>query len=222
MPLLERATWPAQAFARFGVRAAPFELVLADSAVKYYVVAPPQGLQRFAELRDLAALRLEELFGTASAAWRISADWNSRRSFLCCAVANDLLAPLEAFAGTRLLGAAPVFVRRFNAAAAALGRTPTWFVCCVGGWVTAAYFDAGACHCVRSTALPQPDALARWLGHEALLANRPLAQVHLVAADSQTLTIAGANVHRIAATPREMRELQLLAALAASPTAVAA
>ena len=238
----DRANWPAavfgpragepasaggaatltQAFTRFGAGAAPFDLLLADSAVKFFVVTPPQGLQRFTELHDLAALRLEELFGTDSAAWRISADWNSRQPFLCCAAANELLAPLEAFAGARLRSAAPNFVRRFNAAAASFGRKPAWFVCSVGGWVSAAYFDAGACHCVRSTALPQPEALARWLGHEALLANRPLGLVHLVT-DQEALTIPGANVQRVATSARDLRELQLLAALAPnSPTPVAA
>jgi hypothetical protein len=214
----DRARWPAQLTQAPGFAAAfttPFEAVLADSAVKYFVVTPPKGLQRFAELRDLAQMRVAELFGTDSAQWRIGADWNARRPFLCCATPAELLAPLQSYAGSKLVSAAPIFVRRYNAAAPRFARGGAWFVCCVGAWVTAGYFEAGACHTVRSTALPQRDVLARWLGQEALLANRPLAEVWLADAAQEGLALAGANVHRIDARPHEMRDLHLLAALAA-------
>jgi hypothetical protein len=222
-PATERARWPARVaatpeFASTGFGATPFEAVLADSAVKYFVVTPPKGLQRFAELRDLAQMRVAELFGTDSAQWRIGADWNARQPFLCCATPADLIAPLQSFAGSKLVSAAPIFVRRYNAAAHRFARGGAWFVCAVGSWVTAGYFEAGACHTVRSTALAQRDALARWLGQEALLANRPLTEVWLADAAQEGLTLSGANVHRIDAKPHELRDLQLLAALAARAT----
>ncbi len=217
----QRAVWPAQVFSELAAPTTAFDVVLADSAVKYFVVAPPQGLQRFSELRDLAQMRVAELFGSDSAQWRISGDWNASEPFLCCAVPNDLLAPLEAYAGNKLLSAAPIFVRRFNAAAGQMHRAPAWFVCCVGGWVSAAYFEGGACRSVRSTALTQHAALGRWLGQEALLANRPLTEVWLVQEppqdrQPQDLVIAGANVRRIAAKPHELRDLELLGQLAPS------
>ncbi len=215
----QRASWPAQALHATGAAGAAFHAVLADSVVRYFVVTPPQGLQRFAELRDYAQMRVAELFGGDSALWRVSADWSASRPFLCCAAPADLLAPLEAYAGNKLASAAPIFVRRCNAAAGQMRRTPGWFVCCVGGWVSAAYFEGGACHAVRSTALAQHDSLGRWLGQEALLANRPLTDVWLVDPSEQQAAIAGANVHRIGAKANDMRDLALLEWLATAPVA---
>lgn len=237
----QRAAWPAQVFSEIAAPTTAFNVVLADSAVKYFVVAPPQGLQRFSELRNLAQMRAAELFGSDSAQWRISGDWNPSQPFLCCAVPNDLLAPLIAYVGTKLLSAAPIFVRRYNAAAAQLRGAPAWFVCRAGGWVSAGYFEGSACRSVRSTALAQPAALGRWLGQEALLANLPLTEVWLAQEQAQDgraqdrqpqdrhaqdqqpqdqqpqdLVIAGANVRRIATRRDELRDLELLGQLATS------
>lgn len=188
----------------------PLQVVLADSLVRFFAVQPPLGMQRFEELRELAALRFEELFGTQTLLWRISGDWSTRQPFLCCAAPAELMEAIEAAAGRRLMSVAPLFVRRFNQVSGRLPRHAFWFVCRSGGWVSAACFEGSACHSVRSTPLAARDELARWLAHEALLANRPLNELWLVDATESPLAIEDTAVHLPAAGLRDMRLLAVL------------
>ena len=211
LPAGSRTQLQAALAALTGDRSLPLDVVLADSAVKFFAVQPPQGLQRFEELRELAALRFEELFGTDSALWRISADWSTRRPFLCCAAPAELIEALEAVRGRRPMTIAPIFVRRFNDAAREFPRQVLWFVCRDGGWVTAACFEGSTCHYVRSTSLAARDSLARWLGQEALLANRTLSDVWLADTADEASAIEGASVRQIdTALLRDMRLMGVL------------
>ena len=209
--IADRGQMQAALGAVIGSRRAPLQVVLADSLVKYFTVQPPLGMQRFEELRELASLRFEELFSTPALRWRISGDWNTRRPFLCCAASAELIEAIEAAAGRWLMSVAPIFVRRFNDIARRIPRHSVWIACRTGAWVTAACFEGGACHGVRSTALAARDDLARWLAHEALLANRPLRELWLADTADAPLAIEGAVVHRIPASAQ--RDLRLMTVL---------
>ena len=193
---------------------AALDVVLSDDIIKLFVVDPPAGLTRFSDLEAVATVRFEELFGLEAAEWRISADWHAQRRFMASAAPRWLLAALDD-RSRKVVCIEPAFVRSCNA----LAREPfEWLVCRYPDYLTAASFDGATCQLVRSGVLEANQPWAPWLQREALLANRPLRRVAVMASNGVDHTAKGVADVRTIEPPRHM---QLLATLRLSASVTA-
>lgn len=147
----------------------PVTVVLSDDLVRLWQVTPPAGATRVADLEAAAALRYQALFGTATAGWKLSADWNATQPFLAAALPEALLAQLTAAAASarfHLVEVVPQFVAALNQYRK-LRRPGAWFGVVHGGVLSVAAFDGRQLAAVRTAPVP-PGADRDWLeGHVA-------------------------------------------------------
>ena len=114
--------------AAYGARL-PVRVVLSDDWVRRWMVTPPQNATRLADCMSAAAARFQALFGEAPSDWQLTADWDTRRPFLACAMPLWLLAVLRQVAREYrlvLLEVAPQFVVAWNRWRAQLTEV-AWF-----------------------------------------------------------------------------------------------
>jgi hypothetical protein len=81
-----------------GTAGASLECKIGDAIARYFVVVPPNNAHRSADLRLVAELRFETLFGDRAADWLVNAQWSATRPFLAGAVPRSLLASLSSAA----------------------------------------------------------------------------------------------------------------------------
>jgi hypothetical protein len=159
----------------------PADIVLSDTWVRSWMVAPPQNAASLADCRAAANARFQVLFGESMADWELQADWDARRPFLACAVPRKLLAALlQAASDNRLVlrTVAPQFVVAWNRWRASL-QEGNWFGVLGREMLTCAVLGRHGPVTLREVALPDeaardqrlfPEILAR----EALRLNVPM------------------------------------------------
>ncbi|KAF1016124.1 MAG: hypothetical protein GAK31_01608 [Stenotrophomonas maltophilia] len=79
----------------------PLHVVLDDRFARLWQVTPPPVLSLWSgaeDLRSLAAMRLQQLYGENPADWQIGADWQALRPFVATALPRATLAALQAVA----------------------------------------------------------------------------------------------------------------------------
>ena len=159
------------------------EVVIGDELARYFVLAAPEGCESLAELKGVAALRLQDLHAVEPAAWQISADWRARGDFLCCALPQAVLdAVREATAGRTLRSLAPAFVRLLDGAFLGGGRDG-WVAARINGRATAAWREHGRCRLVRSSTVCAA-ALGPWVDTLATVSGRTAGVPQLIDADA--------------------------------------
>ena len=183
-----------------GVAGLPASVVLADDLLRLWLVTPPPGVARLADLEAAAALRFQTLYGESAAGWKVTADWRSTRPFCAAAVPLPLLMMLEQGAAARqlaLVAVLPHFIDAWNRWSGAL-QPGAWFGQLSGQVLTLGVSpQRGRLHAVRTLALPAgPDLLALMLQREALLLDVPAPSLLQVAgplpASWQRPAVAGA------------------------------
>jgi hypothetical protein len=95
----------------------PARIVLSDSWVRRWMVAPPQNATSLADCQAAASVRFQALFGEAMSDWHLAADWDARQPFLACAIPRSLLTSLQRVASEHrmvLLEVVPHFVAAWN------------------------------------------------------------------------------------------------------------
>lgn len=144
-------------------RHARLAIVLPDKAARFFKVVPPQNMAGFSELRAVAALRFETLFGLPAAEWRIEADWQGNQPFLACALPQSLIASLRQFAecqGLSLTRVQPAFIQRWNEVCPRLSGEASWFMSAADHRATAVAISRGVLTDVFQMELP-----SGWLQH---------------------------------------------------------
>ena len=73
------------------VRAAPkrqavVHAVVSSDIARHWIVEPPSGVSSLGELRQVAAARFGQIFGSSADAWFITGDWRVGRALLCAAI----------------------------------------------------------------------------------------------------------------------------------------
>ncbi|MBI3729834.1 MAG: hypothetical protein HY254_16070 [Burkholderiales bacterium] len=161
-------------FANYPDRKGLLEIILDDVLVKFFVLAPPAHAQSLKDFHAAAQMRLETLFSVSSDDWLISADWQSNRPALVCAIPKTLLAKINGASkksGQRILSLQPRFVWMWNQCKQRFS-TGTWFVSVKEKAMTLAAFQDGSLRMVKTILLPEAsdDAWLRTqLQREAML-----------------------------------------------------
>lgn len=144
-------------------RHARLAIVLPDKAARFFKVVPPQNMAGFSELRAVAALRFETLFGLPAAEWRIEADWQGNQPFIACALPQSLIASLHQFAvhrGLALTHVQTAFIQRWNEACPRLSGEASWFMSAADHRAMAVAINRGGLTDVFQMELPPG-----WLQH---------------------------------------------------------
>jgi hypothetical protein len=148
----------------------PLAVTLGDELVRLFMVAPPGNARGLGDIRAVAALRFQRLYGDDLAAWRLTFDGAVDRPFLACAMPQALHATLLDLAAAHrlaLTAITPRFVTAWNAEHRRLD----------GAWLGVVREDAITLGCVdvppgggaaglvavHRLALPATGADARWL-----------------------------------------------------------
>lgn len=71
------------------------EVIAGNDVAIHWVQEPPASTASFAELRLVAGARCAHLYGGTPADWRIAGDWHPSRPFVCCALPQDAVLPIE-------------------------------------------------------------------------------------------------------------------------------
>ncbi|ASG25226.1 hypothetical protein [Nitrospirillum viridazoti] len=96
----------------------PLSVTLGDDLVRLFMVAPPGNARGLGDIRAVAALRFQRLYGEDIAAWRLTFDAAVDQPFLACAMPQALHAALLDLARTHrlaLTAVTPRFVTAWNA-----------------------------------------------------------------------------------------------------------
>ncbi|MEA1648665.1 hypothetical protein UAJ10_06515 [Nitrospirillum sp. BR 11164] len=96
----------------------PLSVTLDDDLVRLFMVAPPGNARGLGDIRAVAALRFQRLYGDDLAAWRLTFDAAVDRPFLACAMPQGLYDALLDLARTHrlaLIVLTPRFVTAWNA-----------------------------------------------------------------------------------------------------------
>lgn len=159
----------------------PVRIVLSDTWVRRWMVAPPQNAASLADCQAAAMARFQTLFGEQVSGWHLAADWDARQPFLACAIPRSLLAALQQVASEHklvLLEIAPQFVVAWNRWRKHL-QAGTWFGVMHHQVLTLAVIGQNGLEAIRDVTLPGeaiedqhrvPEILAR----EALRLNVPM------------------------------------------------
>lgn len=145
----------------------PVSIVLSDELARIWQVTPPPACSRFADLEAAAALRFQGLYGTSAAGWNITADWDTKQSFLAAAVPEALLSVLVQAARDQrchLVEVAPHFVVSMNRWRK-LRRPGSWFGALHAGVLTLAAYDDRKLAAVRTVSVPK-GADRAWLDEQ--------------------------------------------------------
>jgi hypothetical protein len=77
------------------MRSGIVDVIAGNDVALHWVQSPPASLTSFAELRLVAQARCAHLYGGAPGDWRIGADWQASRPFVCVALPQDVVLPIE-------------------------------------------------------------------------------------------------------------------------------
>ncbi len=160
----------------------PVDLVVPDTWVRLFMLAPPKNVLGLKDLQVAAAARFEALFGNPHEAWRIDADWSVNKTFLACAISVSLLAALSQQCrrhGVTLRSLRPALLDRLNRISVSPRSKNCWLVLADGPIVSYAAFESEGLLAVRTQTLSQPlvrDAAADFLSLEALKLGLPIPQ----------------------------------------------
>ncbi|MBL0420154.1 hypothetical protein JI739_07315 [Ramlibacter sp. AW1] len=77
------------------------DLVTSPRLAVHWVQRAPAAAAGLAELRQVAAARCAQLFGGTATDWRITGDWRRHGSFVCAALPEAFVRPLEAALASR-------------------------------------------------------------------------------------------------------------------------
>ncbi|MEC4590281.1 MULTISPECIES: hypothetical protein [Nitrospirillum] len=148
----------------------PLAVTLGDDLVRLFMVAPPGNARGLGDIRAVAALRFQRLYGEDIAAWRLTFDAAVDQPFLACAMPQALHTALLDLARTHrlaLTAVTPRFVTAWNAEHRRLDGA--WLgVAQAGAIITLGCVDvppgggAAGLMAVHRLALP-PGVDARWL-----------------------------------------------------------
>lgn len=78
-----------------GLGAGPLDVIAGNDLALHWVQTPPASVASFSELRLVAQARCAHLYGGSPEDWRIAADWQSGRPFVCAALPEGVLTPIE-------------------------------------------------------------------------------------------------------------------------------
>lgn len=165
----------------------PLTVVLDDELARLWLVTPPEGSTRLADLEAAAALRFQTLFGESATDWKVAGGWDATGPFLAAAMPRHLLALLEQAAGEQgavLVEVVPQFIAGWNRWRGALGPG-AWFAQVHGNVLALGALAGGSVQAVRSIALPDGASLA-WLGQHVA---REALRLNMQAPDS--IAVAG-------------------------------
>ncbi|MFZ6778490.1 hypothetical protein ACO0LD_16835 [Undibacterium sp. Ji83W] len=144
-------------FTNYPDRKGLLEIVLDDVLVKFFVLAPPSHAQSLKDFHAAAQMRLETLFNVSSDDWLISADWQSNKPSLICAIPKTLLAKISGASkksGQRILSLQPRFVWMWNQCKQRF-LTDAWFVSVGEKAMTLGTFQEGSLRLVKTILLPE-------------------------------------------------------------------
>lgn len=118
---------------------------LADCWVRYFLLAPPEGVTGLRDCRLLLTARFEALYGQSAVDWVLQADWQAGAPMLACALPRALS---QALAPLRLARVQPDLLRVWNRH---YSRLPASGALCVNadGLANLLYWDAGMVRLVR-------------------------------------------------------------------------
>jgi hypothetical protein len=71
------------------------DAIACNDLALHWVQAPPASVASFAELRQVVQARCAHHYGGAAGDWRVAADWHARRPFVCVALPQDVVLPIE-------------------------------------------------------------------------------------------------------------------------------
>jgi hypothetical protein len=71
------------------------DVIAGNDVAVHWLQKPPASVASFAELRLVAQARCVHLYGGSPADWRIAGDWHPSRAFVCAALPEDVLLPIE-------------------------------------------------------------------------------------------------------------------------------
>ena len=89
--------WGALADTLSGAPTGRLAVTVADCWVRYFLLAPPEGVASLRDCRLLLTARFEALYGHSPADWVLQADWQAGRPMLACALPRALVAALAPF-----------------------------------------------------------------------------------------------------------------------------
>lgn len=78
-----------------GAASSRTNVTIASDLVRWWVVDAPPGTASLRELRQVAALRFEQLFDEAASGWALVGDWSTTAMSVCCAVPAGLATGLQ-------------------------------------------------------------------------------------------------------------------------------
>jgi hypothetical protein len=140
-------------------------VTVADSRVRYFLLAPPEGVASLRDCRLLLDARFESLYGHPPHEWVLQADWQAGRPMLACAMPRALLHTL---ASLRPVAVRPHLLVLWNRHCA---RLPATGVLCASrdGMANLLYWEHGIMRLVRQqrhTGAGDPEALQALLSLE--------------------------------------------------------
>ncbi len=161
----------------------PARIVLCDTLVRLFMVAPPRNATRLQDTRAAAEMRFGMLYDDAPGQWHLDADWDARHPFLACAMPRDLrdsLLEAALSAGVRVVEMLPQFVAALNRWHRVLAPHD-WLGVVHANRVTVGIPGGGRLLSVRVLQLPQmagldATGLAALLAQEALRMELPQAR----------------------------------------------
>lgn len=77
------------------VRRGPVDIIACNDTALHWLQAPPASVLSFAELQLVARARCAHLYGGSPTDWRIAADWQTSRPFMCAAVPQEAALKIE-------------------------------------------------------------------------------------------------------------------------------
>lgn len=73
----------------------PLTIILADDLVRLFFTTPPSNATSMQDCQAAANARFQVLFGEASEAWQIKADWDAQFPFLTCAISHAVFNSIQ-------------------------------------------------------------------------------------------------------------------------------
>lgn len=154
----------------------PTTVVIADDLARFFIVTPPHNATGLQDYKAAAGMRFKALYGESSDAWNMTADWNTGRPFLACALPCALLDAIIRVAATHrltLVEVVPHFAAAWNTWCSAL-KPDAWFGVLHEDMLNLAAIADGRMVSVKTTMLPSREQhglawLERHVRREALL-----------------------------------------------------
>lgn len=130
-------------------------VTLADCWVRYFLLAPPEGVASLRDCRLLLDARFEALYGQSPHEWVLQADWQAGAPMLACAVPRALV---QALSPARPASIRPALLNLWNRHCARLPQTGA--LCAhADGMANLLYWSGSTVRLVRQQRGADPDAL---------------------------------------------------------------